>query len=64
MIGAYAHRYLPARLKLVDVSTYTYTLTRFVDWLADEEAQGKRLGDRTIANATIPLRAAVATAKR
>ncbi|MGN6663755.1 MAG: tyrosine-type recombinase/integrase [Solirubrobacterales bacterium] len=62
LIGAYAHRYFPARLKLVDVSTYT--LARFVDWLADEEAQGKALGDRTIANATIPLRAALATAKR
>ncbi|HEX6602246.1 MAG TPA: tyrosine-type recombinase/integrase [Solirubrobacterales bacterium] len=62
LIGAYAHRYFPARLKLVDVSTYT--LARFVDWLADEEAQGKSLGHRTIANATIPLRAALATAKR
>ncbi|HWO83269.1 MAG TPA: site-specific integrase [Solirubrobacterales bacterium] len=62
LIGAHAHRYFPARLKLVDVSTYT--LARFVDWLADEEAQGKRLGDRTIANATIPLRAGLATAKR
>ncbi|HVD39956.1 MAG TPA: site-specific integrase [Solirubrobacterales bacterium] len=62
LIGAYAHRYFPTRLKLVDVSTYT--VARFVDWLADEEAQGKALGDRTIANATIPLRAALATAKR
>jgi len=62
LIGAYAHPYFPARLKLIDVSTYT--LARFVDWLADEEAQGKALGDRTIANATIPLRAALATAKR
>lgn len=35
-----------------------------MDWLADEEAQGKSLGDRTITNATIPLRAALATAKR
>lgn len=35
-----------------------------MDWLADEEGQGKRLGDRTIANATIPLRAALATAQR
>ncbi|MGB7685836.1 MAG: tyrosine-type recombinase/integrase [Solirubrobacterales bacterium] len=62
LIGAYAHRYFTARLKLVDVTTYT--LARFVDWLADEKAQGKRLSDRTIANATIPLRAALATAKR
>ena len=50
------------KLKLVDVTTYT--LARFVDWLADEEEQGKRLSDRTIANAVIPLRAALATAKR
>ena len=42
----------------------TYALARFMDWLADEEEQGKRLGDRTIANAVIPLRAALATAKR
>jgi integrase len=62
LIGAYAHPYFPARLKLVDVSTHT--LARYVDWLADEEAQGKSLSDRTIANATIPLRAALATAKR
>ncbi len=62
LIGAYAHRYFPAHLKLVDVTTYA--LARFVDWLGDEEAQGKAVGDRTIANATIPLRAALATAKR
>jgi integrase len=62
LIRAYAHSYFPSRLKLVDVTTYT--LARYVDWLADEEAQGKSLGDRTIANATIPLRAALATAKR
>jgi integrase len=42
----------------------TYALARFIDWLADEEEQGKRLSDRTIANAVIPLRAALATAKR
>ena len=62
LIAVYAHPYFPARLKLIDVSTYT--LARFVDWLADEEAQGKRLGDRTVANAAMPLRAALATAQR
>lgn len=62
LLAAYAHPYFPARLKLVDVSTYA--LARFVDWLADEKAQGKRLADRTLANATMPLRAALATAKR
>lgn len=45
LIGAFAHPYFPARLKLIDVSPYS--LARFVDWLADEEAQDKRLGDRT-----------------
>jgi integrase len=62
LIRAYAHRHFPRKLKLADVSTYA--LARFMDWLADEEEQGKRLGDRTIANAVIPLRAALATAKR
>lgn len=59
---AYAHRHFPRKLKLADVSTYA--LARFMDWLADESEQGKRLGDRTIANAVIPLRAALATARR
>jgi integrase len=62
LIHAYAHRHFQRKLKLVDVSTYA--LARFMDWLADEEEQGKRLSDRTIANAVIPLRAALATAKR
>src|SRR3954471_11990468 len=54
--------HFPRKLKLTDVSTYA--LARFMDWLADEEEQSKRLSDRTIANAVIPLRAALATAKR
>jgi integrase len=62
LIPAYAHRHFPRKLKLADVSTYA--LARFMDWLADEAEQGKRLTDRTIANAVIPLRAALATAKR
>jgi integrase len=62
LIRAYAHRHFPRKLKLADVSTYA--LARFMDWLADEKEQGKRLSDRTIANAVIPLRAALATAKR
>jgi Phage integrase SAM-like domain len=62
LIRADAHPHFPRKLKLVDVSTYA--LARFMDWLADESEQGKRLGDRTIANAVIPLRAALATAKR
>jgi integrase len=35
-----------------------------VDWLADEDEQGKRLSDSTIANIVIPLRAALTTANR
>jgi integrase len=62
LIRAYAHGHFPRKLKLVDVSTYA--LACFMDWLADEAEQGKRLSDRTIANAVIPLRAALATAKR
>lgn len=62
LIRAYPHRHFSRKLKLVDVSTYA--LARYMDWLADEQEQGKRLGDRTIANAVIPLRAALATAKR
>jgi integrase len=62
LIENYAHPYFSTRLKLVDISTYQ--LARFVDWLADEDEQGKRLSDSTIANITIPLRAALATANR
>jgi integrase len=62
LIDNYAHPYFPAKLKLVDVTTFL--LARFVDWLADEDEQGKRLSDSTIANITIPLRAALATANR
>jgi integrase len=62
LIRAYTHRHFPRKLKLVDVSTYA--LARYMDWLADEEEQGRRLSDRTIVNAVIPLRAALASAKR
>ncbi len=62
LIANYAHRYFPGKLKLVDVSTYK--LARFIDWLADENEQRRRLSDATIANAVIPLRAALATARR
>jgi len=42
----------------------TYDIARFVDWLADESEQGRRLADSTVANIVNPLRAALATAKR
>jgi integrase len=62
LIGKYARPYFSGKLKLVDVTTFG--LARFVDWLADEDEQGKRLSDATIANIVIPLRAALSTAKR
>jgi integrase len=62
LIDNYARPYFSSKVKLVDVSTYQ--LARFVDWLADDDEQGKRLSDSTIANIVIPLRAALTTAKR
>jgi integrase len=62
LIRVYAHPYFSSKLKVVDVTTFL--LARFVDWLADEDEQGKRLSDATIANIVIPLRAALTNAKR
>lgn len=62
LITVYAHPYFSGRLKLVDLTTYE--LARFLDWLADEGEQGKRLSDSTIANTVVPLRSALATAKQ
>jgi integrase len=62
LIAAYARPYFSGRLKLVDVTTYD--IARFLDWLADESEQGRRLADSTVANIANPLRAALATAKR
>jgi integrase len=62
LIVAYARPYFSGRLKLVDVTTYD--IARFLDWLADESEQGRRLADSTVANIVNPLRAALATAKR
>lgn len=61
LINAYAHSYFSGRLKLVDLSTYE--LARFVDWLVDEQEQGKRLSYTTVANIVVPIRSALATAK-
>jgi integrase len=62
LIANYARPYFSGKLKLADVTTFQ--LARFVDWLADEGEQGKRLSDATIADIVIPLRAALTTAKR
>jgi hypothetical protein len=47
LIRAYAHPYFSGRLKLVEVTPFL--LARFVDWLADETEQRRRLSDKTIA---------------
>ena len=62
LIVNYARPYFSSKVKLIDVTTFQ--LARFVDWLADEDEQGKRLSDSTIANIVIPLRAALTTANR
>ena len=62
LICTYAHPFFSSRLRLVDVTPYR--LARFVDWLCDEDAQGKRLTDKTIANIVIPLKTALRTAER
>lgn len=62
LIRIYVRPYFSGRLKLTELTTYE--LARFLDWLADEAEQGKRLSDRSIANIAIPIRAALATAKR
>jgi integrase len=62
LIAKHARRYFSSKLKLVDVTTFQ--LARFVDWLADPDEQGKQLTDATVANAVIPLRAALRTANR
>jgi integrase len=62
LLDQYAHRYFGDKLRLVDVTPRH--LAQFVAWLADDSAQGKRLADQTIANAVVPLRAALSTARR
>jgi integrase len=62
LIAKHARPYFSSKLKLVDVTTFQ--LARFVDWLADPDEQGKQLTDATVANAVIPLRAALRTANR
>lgn len=62
LLTRYAYEHFSDKLRLTDVTPYR--LARFVDWLCDEVAQGKRLSDSTVANAVIPVRAALATAQR
>jgi integrase len=62
LLDQYAHRYFGERLRLGDVTPHH--LAQFVGWLADGSTHGKRLSDSTVANAVVPLRAALATAQR
>jgi integrase len=63
LLDSYAHRFFGERLRLTDVTPLH--LSDFVRWVADPSKQdGKRLSDSSIANAVVPVRAALATAKR
>lgn len=62
LLEQYAHEFFSERLRLVDLTPRH--LAQFVSWLADERKQDRRLSDSTIANAVVPVRAALATAKR
>lgn len=62
LLDTYAHVYFGERLRLVDVTPHT--LAQFVAWLVAGAGEGKALADSTVTNAVIPVRAALATAKR
>ncbi len=62
LLDQYAHAYFGERLRLVDVTPHT--LAQWVGWLVDGAGEGKSLSDKTVVNAVIPVRAALATAKR
>jgi len=61
LLDQYAHRYFGERLRLVDVTPHH--MAQYVAWLADAGRQGRLLADATVANAVIPVRAALGTAK-
>jgi integrase len=63
LLDASAHRYFGERLRLVDVTPLH--IAEFVRWLADPAKQnGRRYSDSSIANHLVPLRSALANAKR
>lgn len=63
LLDRFAHRYFGERLRLVDVTPLH--IADYVRWLADPAKQnGRRYSDSSIANRVVPLRAALATAKR
>jgi integrase len=63
ILDAKAHKFFGERLRLVDVTPLH--IGDFVRWLADASKQGgRRYSDSSIANFLIPVRSALATAKR
>jgi integrase len=66
LLRKYALAYFGApgreKLRLTDITPRH--VHDFVEWLADDEKQGQRLSDQSIANAATPVRAALATARR
>jgi integrase len=62
LMNNYALKYFKPSLRMTDITPRH--LAQFVGWLADDEKQGKHLSDKTIGNATIPLRALLSTAVR
>lgn len=58
LLDRFAHVYFPERLRLVDLTPRH--LSQYVSWLANE----KGLADSSVENAVVPVRAALATARR
>lgn len=60
LLHAYAHSYFGERLKLTDITPRR--IADFIGWLCNEDEQGKRLSDSTVANALDPVRSCLASA--
>jgi integrase len=60
LLRNYAHRFFADRTKLTDITPRH--IADFIGWLCNEETQGKRLADSTVANALDPVRACLASA--
>jgi integrase len=62
LLNKFALKYFKPSLRMTDITPRH--LAEFVGWLADDDKQGKHLSDKTIGNATIPVRALLSTAVR
>lgn len=62
LLNKFALKYFKPSLRMTDITPRH--LAEFIGWLADDDKQGKHLSDKTIGNATIPLRALLSTAVR